>query len=350
MLGKGGRGHDRTPETQYPLPMHASPSSHPSPGCSEPSPSVFESSLDLPERRRGKVRDIYRVPTPDGPDRLLMVATDRLSAFDVVMPTPIPGKGRLLTGIAEFWLRWIEDRGLSRTHLISTDAKDIPDAAFAPGSTPRSDLEGRVTIGRRCRVIPVECVVRGYIEGSGLKDYQQTGRVCGVDLPTGLRQCDRLPEPIFTPATKAEEGHDENIDFDAAAGEVGRELMGTLRERSLAIYREASAYALERGIIIADTKFEFGLPIDDGGAMINENPILIDEALTPDSSRFWPADDYEPGRAQRSFDKQFVREHLQSLVDRGAWDKTDPGPELPEGVVTGTLDRYREARDRLTAT
>lgn len=327
--------------------MNASPASDSSPGCSESAPSVFESSLELPERRRGKVRDVYRLPDADGPDRLLMVATDRLSAFDVVMPTPIPGKGRLLTGIAAFWLRWIEQRGLARTHLLSTDASDIPDSALGASSTPRASLEGRVTIGRRCRVIPVECVVRGYLEGTGLKDYRASGSVCGVDLPAGLRQCDRLPEPIFTPATKAEEGHDENIDFNAAASAAGEDVMRTLRDRSLAIYREASAYALERGIIIADTKFEFGLPIDDDGNVIDEDPILIDEALTPDSSRFWPADDYEPGRAQRSFDKQYVREHLQALVDRGAWDKTDPGPRLPSDVVRGTLDRYREARDRL---
>ena len=327
--------------------MNATPSSVPSPGCSEPGDAVFETRLDLPERRRGKVRDVYRVPVSGGPDRVLMVATDRLSAFDVVLPTPIPGKGRLLTGIAAFWLRWIESRGLARTHLVSTDAGDLPDQAFREGWTRRSELEGRVTIGTRCRVVPVECVVRGYLEGSGLKDYRDTGSVCGVSLPGGLRQCDRLPEPIFTPATKAEEGHDENIGFDAAGDLVGRELMETLRERSVAIYREASAYALERGIIIADTKFEFGLAVDDGDRVIDEDPILIDEALTPDSSRFWPADEYEPGRAQRSFDKQFVREYLQGLADKGHWDKTDPGPELPEDVVRGTLARYREARDRL---
>ncbi len=182
-----------------------------------------------------------------------------------------------------------------------------------------------------------------------MQDYRGTGAICGVALPAGLVQCDRLPEPIFTPATKAQEGHDENIDFETACAAAGRGLMETLRERSLAIYTAAAKYALERGIIIADTKFEFGLPIDDDGNVIENDPIVIDEALTPDSSRFWPAGDYAPGRAQQSFDKQFVREHLQSLVDSDAWDKTDPGPELPEDVVRGTLARYREARDLLLA-
>jgi phosphoribosylaminoimidazole-succinocarboxamide synthase len=201
---------------------------------------------------------------------------------------------------------------------VSTDARDIPGEAFAPGAS-REPLIGRVTIGRRCRVVPIECVVRGYLEGSGWKDYQKTGAVCGVRLPAGLTQCSRLPEPIFTPATKAPQGeHDENITFERA-------------------------YALQRGIIIADTKFEFGIP-DDGS-----EPILIDEALTPDSSRFWPADDYKPGRAQASFDKQYLREHLQAVVDRGDWDKRAPGPELPPEVVERTLAKYVEARDRLVA-
>lgn len=319
--------------------------------------AVFDSSLDLPDRRAGKVRDTYTLPAdpsagPDEPashDRILMVASDRLSAFDVVMPTPIPGKGVLLTKVAAFWLRWIESQGLCRTHLLSTDAGEIPDSAFGPGSTPREHLEGRVTIGRRCRVVPIECVVRGYLEGSGWKDYQRSGEICGVRLPAGLRQCDRLPEPIFTPATKAEEGHDENISFDTAAASVGEERMTWLRERSLAIYSAAAAYALQRGVIIADTKFEFGLPLDSDDQPTSDEPILIDEALTPDSSRFWPADRYEPGHAQPSYDKQFVREHLQSLVDAGAWDKTAPGPTLPDAVVAGTLARYREAVDRLMA-
>lgn len=317
---------------------------------------MFSTDLALPDRRRGKVRDTYTLPGagPGGSDAILMVATDRLSAFDVVLPTPIPGKGRLLTEIAAFWLGLIGDRGLGPTHLISTDDALIPDEALA-GSTTRADLRGRVTIGTRCAVIPVECVVRGYLEGSGWKDYQRTGAVCGVALPAGLRQCERLPGPIFTPATKAEEGHDENIGFDAAvahvAAMVGREragaLMENLRARSLAIYAMAGEHAAARGIILADTKFEFGLPLADGRPDLDADPVLIDEALTPDSSRFWEADGFEPGRAQASFDKQFVREYLQGLVDRGLWDKTDPGPELPGDVVAGTLARYRAARDRL---
>lgn len=314
---------------------------------------MFSTDLGLPDRRVGKVRDTYRLPGagPGGQDAIVMVASDRLSAFDVVMPTPIPGKGRLLTEIAAFWLGRIEAAGLGPTHLISTDDGLVPDAALT-GHTTRLDLEGRVTIGLRCAVIPVECVVRGYLEGSGWKDYRRTGSVCGVALPPGLRQCERLPEPIFTPATKAEEGHDENIGFAAACAHAasmgGRALMETLRERSLAIYAMASAYAAARGIILADTKFEFGLPLrEDGTADTDAEPVLIDEALTPDSSRFWEAGSYEPGRAQASFDKQFVREHLQRLVDTGAWDKTDPGPALPDDVVAGTLARYRAARDRL---
>ncbi len=322
--------------------------------------AVFATDLRLPDRRQGKVRDTYTLPGAggqgaDGRDAILMVASDRLSAFDVVLPTPIPGKGRLLTEIAAFWLKMIGARGLGPTHLISTDDALVPDAALT-GLTTREDLRGRVTIGTRCAVIPVECVVRGYLEGSGWKDYQRTGAVCGVGLPAGLRQCEKLPEPIFTPATKAEAGHDENIGFDAAvahiAGMVGADragpLMETLRARSLGIYAMASAYAAARGIILADTKFEFGLPPGtDGRPDLDAEPVLIDEALTPDSSRFWEAGSYAPGKAQASFDKQFVREYLQGLVDKGLWDKTDPGPELPGDVVTGTLARYRAARDRL---
>lgn len=316
--------------------------------------AVFETDLNLPDRRRGKVRDTYTLPGGGaaGQDAILMVASDRLSAFDVVMPTPIPGKGQLLTEIAAFWLRLIEREGLGPTHLISTDESRVPAAALTARTT-RGDLRGRVTIGRKCVVVPVECVVRGYLEGSGWKDYRATGSVCGVALPAGLRQCDRLPEPIFTPATKAEAGHDENIGFESACVHAahlgGRTLMERLRDRSVAIYRMAAEHAARRGIILADTKFEFGLPLVDGRPDLGADPVLIDEALTPDSSRFWRADGYEPGRAQQSFDKQFVREYLQGLVDSGRWDKTDPGPELPTDVVAGTVARYREARDRLLA-
>jgi phosphoribosylaminoimidazole-succinocarboxamide synthase len=300
---------------------------------------VLTTDLSLPGRREGKVRDVYELPGV--PPRLLIVATDRISAFDVVMPTPITGKGRLLTDLSTWWFRFIQDRGLAETHLLSTDAGEVPGSAFR-GSTTRADLTGRSTLGRRCRVIPVECVVRGYLEGSGWKDYQQSGMVSGVKLPAGLKQCDRLPEPIFTPATKAPRGqHDENISFDEAGRAVGQDLMNTLRDTTLAIYNAAAAYALSRGIIIADTKFEFGLA--EGGVQ----PILIDEALTPDSSRFWPADRYKPGGPQPSFDKQFLREYLQTLVDRGQWNKQAPGPQLPAEIVQKTFEKYVEARDRL---
>jgi phosphoribosylaminoimidazole-succinocarboxamide synthase len=298
---------------------------------------VFSTRLDLPGRRQGKVRDVYDLPaSPGQPPRLLIVATDRVSAFDVVMPTSIPGKGRLLTEISTWWFRFVEERRLAATGLISTDVPDVPGA---------QELEGRATVQRRCRVVPVECVVRGYLEGSGWKDYQQTGSVCGVRLPAGLKQCDRLPQPIFTPATKAPQGqHDENISFDQAGRAVGDSLMARLSERSLAIYNAAATYALDRGIIIADTKFEFGIA---EGAGPGAEPLLIDEALTPDSSRFWPADRYTPGGPQPSFDKQYLREYLQSLVDAGRWNKQAPGPELPAEIVERTLAKYVEARDRL---
>lgn len=313
--------------------------------------AIFTTDLNLPDRRQGKVRDLYRIPAQTGQaeaDRLLIIASDRISAFDIVLPTPLPGKGKILTEIAAWWLRFIQDQGICRTHLLSTDAADLPEKAFKPGATTRDDLAGRVTIGRRCRVIPVECVVRGYIEGSGLRDYRATGSICGVVLPAGLRQCDRLPEPIFTPATKAEQGeHDENISFEHACELVGADLMETLKARSLEIYKKADEHARSRGLIIADTKFEFGFAIDAAGEVFDDDPIVIDEALTPDSSRFWPADQYEPGHAQPSFDKQFVREHLQQVVDAGQWDKTDPGPELPEDIVRRTLEKYAEARDML---
>ena len=323
---------------------------------SELGPAVFETDLNLPNKRAGKVRDTYTIPAHQDafgqhvPAAMLMVASDRISAFDVIMPDPIPGKGRLLTEIAAFWLRWIEDQELSPTHLIGTETDLIPDEAFT-NTTTRELLEGRVTIGRLCRVIPVECVVRGYLEGSGLKDYNATGSVCGVPLPEGLRQCDKLPEPIFTPATKAESGHDENIGFEEAVRHVeslgGRTLMERLRERSLNIYEAASAYAIDHGIILADTKFEFGLPLNDEGEIASHDPILIDEALTPDSSRFWPADDYQAGRAQKSFDKQYLREYLELLTKSGRWDKTPPGPSLPVEVVLGTHERYEKARNLL---
>ncbi|MBX3365643.1 MAG: phosphoribosylaminoimidazolesuccinocarboxamide synthase [Phycisphaeraceae bacterium] len=316
--------------------------------------SVFRTDLHLPGRREGKVRDVYALPPradvshgPPDPPRLLIIATDRISAFDVVMPTPIPAKGILLTRLARFWLSWIEKQGLCDTHLLDASLDQIPPSAFTGASITRDDLAGRTMITRQCRVIPIECVVRGYLDGSGLKDYRETGSICGVRLPPGLQRADRLPEPIFTPATKEEGGrHDQNITYDEACHRVGRDLMAVLRDRALAIYHAAAARALERGIIIADTKFEFGFPLDNTGEPSGE-AILIDEALTPDSSRFWLSDRWQPGTAQQSFDKQFLRDYLQSLADAGAWNKTPPAPSLPAEIVEGTQARYVEACERL---
>jgi phosphoribosylaminoimidazole-succinocarboxamide synthase len=306
---------------------------------------------DLPLLRRGKVRDVYELPPAEGDHRprLLLVASDRISAFDVIMPTPIPGKGRTLTAMSARWFDFLLNRHLAQTHLLSTSADDLPPGIAPPGSPLRQHLEGRITIGLACRVIPIECVVRGYLEGSGWKEYQATGTVCGIALPKGLKQCDRLPQPIFTPATKAATGHDENITFEQAADVVGLETISVLRDTSLAIYAAAAEHASERGIIIADTKFEFGIPESEAekSGRVWTPPVLIDEALTPDSSRFWPADGYEPGRAQKSFDKQFLREYLESLVAAGRWDKNPPGPALPAEVVAGTQQRYAEAMSRL---
>lgn len=282
-----------------------------------------------------------------GDGNVAIIATDRLSAFDVVLPTPIPGKGRVLTALSAWWFRWLEARGLGPTHFIS-DQPDLPPGAFdAEGSTPTEHLVGRTTIARRGDIIRLECVVRGYLEGSGWKDYQASGQVSGVRLPAGLVQCDRLPRPIFTPSTKAEPPlHDEPISLEQASKTLGADLAGDLRDRSLAIYTAAAEHALSRGIILADTKFEFAFPLDhDKGS---REPMLADEALTPDSSRFWPADQYTPGKAQTSFDKQFVREYLNGLVARGQWDKSAPGPELPDEVVHQTAERYETALRLLT--
>lgn len=334
---------------------HAPQHSHGPSNSNTGSASGDGTVINLPLVRRGKVRDVYALPSAkDGNAGLMMVASDRISAFDVVMRTPISGKGKLLTEIAAWWFKFIERQRICQTHVISTNVDDLPDSVRAGlGEKAMEHLRGRTTICRACEVIPVECVVRGYLEGSGWKEYQQTGMVCGVKLPAGLKQCDRLPEPIFTPATKAAVGHDENISFDQAAEIVGIETAGVIRDMSLSIYRAAAAHALSRGIIIADTKFEFGIPLDErsraGRAWVP--PVLIDEALTPDSSRFWPADRYQPGRAQKSFDKQFLREHLEELVTAGKWDKSPDadglGPALPPQVVEGTLSRYRAARDAL---
>jgi phosphoribosylaminoimidazole-succinocarboxamide synthase len=272
--------------------------------------------------RRGKVRDVY-----DLGDRLLIVATDRISAFDWVLPTPIPDKGRVLTSLTLFWLDWLN----VPNHLISASQADFPTAFQTP------DFAGRSMLVKKTEVVPVECVVRGYLAGSGWKDYRQTGSVCGVALPGGLQECEQLPEPIFTPASKAETGHDENISFEQMASTVGRETAEELRTKSLDVYRRAADYARGRGVIVADTKFEWGrLPTGE--------IILIDEVLTPDSSRFWPADGYSPGRGQPSFDKQFVRDWLESTP----WDKNSPPPELPPDVIAQTRAKYLEAVARLT--
>ena len=306
---------------------------------------VRETDLPLPGRRQGKVRDIYEVPADGvhGP-AMLIVATDRISAFDVVMPDPIPGKGCELTRISAEWFGLVREKGFIADHLLSTHPADVP------GLDPshHAELEGRMMLGRAAEVIPVEFVVRGYITGSGWVEYQQNGSVCGIKLPDGIRQCEKLPEPIFTPATKAVEGHDENIDFERACEIAGTEVMEHLRDISIKIYSWAAEHAAARGILLADTKFEFGWALDGDGNRTDEL-ILIDEILTPDSSRFWPAEDYEPGRDQDSFDKQYVRNYLLTLVESGTWDKTPPGPPLPEELIVNSLARYQEAGRRLFA-
>jgi phosphoribosylaminoimidazole-succinocarboxamide synthase len=302
---------------------------------------IFETTLQsLPLISRGKVRDIYAV----GADKLLIVATDRLSAFDVILPDPIPKKGAVLTAVANFWFKKL-------AHIIPNQLTGIdPQSVVAPEEA--AQVVGRAVVARRLRPLPIEAVVRGYLIGSGWKDYQQSGAVCGLPLPAGLGLAARLPEPLFTPATKAEVGdHDENISFPEAqarcatsladvlqgTGKSGGGLCGEAREAALALYREAAAYALSRGIIIADTKFEFG--VDAAGTLC-----LIDEALTPDSSRFWPADRYREGESPASFDKQFVRDYLETLD----WNKQAPGPRLPAAVIARTSEKYVEACERLT--
>lgn len=275
----------------------------------------------------GKVRELYALDD----DRLLLVATDRVSAFDVVLPTPIPDKGRVLTSLTEYWLTSVL-ADVVPNHLLSTDVADLPSALSAVAE----DLRGRAMLCRRAEMLPVECVARGYLAGSGWKDYLASGRICGVPIPAGLRESEQLPEPIFTPATKAAEGHDENISFDDVVALVGGPLAERLRELTLEIFRIASAHAAERGILLADTKLEFGL--------VDGELTLCDEVLTPDSSRFWPADEYRPGGPQPSFDKQIIRDWLE----RQPWDKTAPGPELPPEVVERTRARYLEVHERLT--
>ncbi|MET0292893.1 MAG: phosphoribosylaminoimidazolesuccinocarboxamide synthase [Steroidobacteraceae bacterium] len=291
-------------------------------------PTVFETNLSgLELLHRGKVRDVYAIDA----ESLLIVTSDRLSAFDVVLPDPIPGKGRVLNRISNFW--FARTAGVIGNHLI-----DRPLAEVVPDPAERAQVEGRSVIARRLRALPIEAVVRGYLIGSGWKDYQATGTVCGHRLPAGLRLAEKLPEPIFTPATKAAIGdHDENIDFDTAAKAVGLDLATRVRDASLALYRFAADHAAARGIIIADTKFEFG--VTPSGELV-----LIDEALTPDSSRFWPADSYRVGESPPSFDKQYVRDWLETLD----WNKQAPGPRVPREVAEGTAAKYAEALRRLT--
>ncbi len=290
--------------------------------------ALFESRLrSLSLLHRGKVRDNYAI----GSDRMLIVASDRLSAFDVVLPDPIPGKGRVLTAISNFWF--------ARTrHIVANHLTGEPVARYVEDPAERAPLEGRAVVVRRLVPLPVEAVVRGYLIGSGWKDYQASGRVCGIALPAGLKQASKLQSPIFTPATKAAAGeHDENVSFEKVEETIGRDTAARVRELALALYGFAADHARTRGILIADTKFEFGL--DASGQVV-----LMDEALTPDSSRFWPADSYREGVSPPSFDKQYVRDYLETLD----WDKRAPGPRLPAEVIAGTVAKYREAEQRLT--
>lgn len=288
------------------------------------------STIHLPGIRRihhGKVREIFSVD-----DRLLLVATDRLSAFDVVLPDSIPGKGHVLNQLSTFWFKRLEEDKIVDHHLITAQAEEYPEIL-----RPFQDsLKGRSMLVRNCRPLPVECVVRGYLAGSGWKEYREKGSVCGISLPSGLRESDPLPEPIFTPSTKAIEGHDENISFQQVVAQLGLEMAERVRNLSLKIYKWACDYAYGRGIIVCDTKFEFGIADD--------RLYLIDEVLTPDSSRFWPSHQYQPGRSQPSFDKQYIRDFLESMH----WDKTPPAPPLPESVIRATSERYLEAYRRLT--
>jgi len=288
--------------------------------------TLFESNIQSLRRLgRGKVRDIYAV----GDDKMLIVASDRLSAFDVVLPDPIPDKGRVLNEMANFWF----DR---LGHVVPNQLTGI-DPESVVQQSEREQVRGRAVVVKKLKPLPIEAVVRGYIIGSGWKDYQKTGKICGIELPKGLHQAEKLPQPIFTPATKAAEGHDENITFAQVEALIGRELAAKVRDVSIRLYKEAADYAATKGIIIADTKFEFGLDA-------NNNLVLIDEVLTADSSRFWPADSYRVGISPPSYDKQYVRDYLESLT----WDKTPPAPKLPADVIARTSQKYRDALERLT--
>jgi phosphoribosylaminoimidazole-succinocarboxamide synthase len=289
--------------------------------------ALFESSIrSLPRIGKGKVRDIYAV----GNDKMLIVASDRLSAFDVVLPDPIPDKGRVLNEMANFWFERLG-------HVVPNQLTGIPPESVVKTEDEKAQVKGRAVVVQKLKPLPIEAVVRGYIIGSGWKDYQKTGKICGIELPKGLRQAEKLPEPIFTPATKAAEGHDENISFGEVERLIGKPLAAQVRDVAVRLYKEAADYAATKGIIIADTKFEFGLNSQN-------ELVLIDEVLTADSSRFWPADSYRVGISPPSYDKQYVRDYLESL----SWDKTPPAPKLPEDVIARTSQKYRDALERLT--
>lgn len=295
----------------------------------------MSNDLELKELKlfkKGKVRNIY-----DLGRQLLMVATDRISCFDFILPTPIPDKGKILTQISLFWFSFLKDT--VENHLISTSLEDLP-----PEAGDKEKLRDRFMITKKCEVIPFECVVRGYLSGSGWKEYKAKGSICGVELPLDLKESDKLAEPIFTPATKVETGHDENVSFDYMKNSIGEDLANRIRDTSIVIYKEAAQYAESKGVIIADTKFEFGIYNDTPKGIASPKVILVDEVLTPDSSRFWPKDDYEPGRPQASFDKQFVRDYLES----SGWDKTPPVPTLPITVVSKTQEKYKQVLKMLT--
>lgn len=281
--------------------------------------------IDKPLFIRGKVRNVY-----DLGDKLLIVVTDRISAFDVVFDNLIPNKGKVLNSISEFWFNHTSD--IIGNHMITTDASQYPQGL----SKYKEELQGRSMLVRKVKMAEAECIVRGYLEGSGLKEYNATGSICGIKLPAGIKQCEKLPEPIFTPSSKASEGHDENVTFEVLVDRIGSEMANLLRDKSLTLYRAASKHAQSKGIILADTKFEFG--------MLDGKLVLADEAFTPDSSRFWEMADYEPGRPQKSFDKQFLREYLEKIE----WNKQPPAPELPQSVIKNTEAKYIEAYERIT--
>lgn len=282
--------------------------------------------IDLPVFIKGKVRDVYEV----GADMLLMIVTDRISAFDVIFNDLIPNKGCVLNGISKFWFGFC--KGIIGNHVVSTDVSEYPMGL----SKFNEELKGRSMLVKKVKMLEAECIVRGYLEGSALKDYKNTGTVSGIKLPEGLKQADRFPEPIFTPSTKAKEGHDMNVSYDHVKEQIGEKLASELKDKSIALYKKANEYALTRGIILADTKFEFGL--------LDGKMVIADEMCTPDSSRFWDLSDYQPGRAQKSFDKQFLREYLETLD----WDKQAPAPKLPNEVIQKTEAKYIEAYERIT--